>query len=530
MNKKHITSIIISILLICCGFIQAKSQGRSFSVELGKLFEISPKLSVNDIVAHDSSGIFVVRKSKEGINQESNYTLEHYNSEYSLKNSLDLDHMDERHETILSKIIHWNNKLYVFYSTVDQRSKLISLCAKELNKQTLKPRTGNKLIRQFSTAGKNKNLYSKSYYRFSADSSKLLICCGLPYADYDSESFSFIVLDITLNVAWQRTIDIPYSDDLFDVKSFRVDNQGNAYLLGAVYNQKRKETRNGLLNYSFEIFACRDNGSTVHHYPINLKDKFLTDMQIEILDNQNIACAGFFSLGSATSIIGAYFIEFSSSENQVKAKSFKDFEFSLITQNVRSKELKKSIKKKEQGIPPELYQYELDKMQFDKDRNIILIGEQLYVKEERTYMSNGLSINSTHYNNDDIIVVKISTKGDVLWAQKIPKSQHSINSVGFYSSYCSAIIGGDTFIIFNDNPENFKENNVGRPADYLSAESVSIIIRIDQNGKMSKQPIFDSADQDLKIRPKICEQISENEIILFGQKGKKQRFARLRFY
>ena len=41
--------------------------------------------------------------------------------------------------------------------------------------------------------------------------------------------------------------------------------------------------------------------------------------------------------------------------------------------------------------------------------------------------------------------------------------------------------------------------------------------------------VVSAKDAGVMTRPKVCEQISSNEMVLFGQKGKKQRFATITF-
>jgi hypothetical protein len=524
MNQRLFLGIILSMQAFC-----SNAQDLNFSVKWGVELEASRRSSLNDIVGHDATGIYTVKQSDDVFSKEFEYTLEYYDSDFSLKKSFDLEIVDGKQKASARKTIYLNNKLFIFYSLLDQKSKKNTLYAKELDKQTLQPKAGNKVIRQFDTWGKNKNINSKSYYRFSRDSSKIMVAYGLPYNEGEPEFFGFTVLDNQLNTLWQKNIEIPYKDELLDIKSFRVDNHGNAYLLGAVYKEKRKDKRKGLPNYNYEIFACLENGNTVKQYPISLDDRFITDMQIEILDNQNLVCAGFFSEKGTVSIKGTYFLVLDSNDKSIKIKSFKNFEFDFITQNLSDQEIKKTIRKQNKGIDPELYQYDIDKLLVGKDGSALLIGEQFFVDVDRSFMSNGASITTQHYYYNDIIVIKISPLGEIVWAQKISKSQHTINDNGFYSSYMLAIVRGKICFIFNDSPKNLGEIKQETPANYVPTGSVVVIASIDQNGNVTKQPIFNSTDVGVITRPKVCEQISNHEVILFGQRKKSQQFALVTF-
>lgn len=61
------------------------------------------------------------------------------------------------------------------------------------------------------------------------------------------------------------------------------------------------------------------------------------------------------------------------------------------------------------------------------------------------------------------------------------------------------------------------------------AESVVMLAKLDPSGKLERQPLFRSLDVEVIARPKVCEQITNNEIILFGQRKKTQQFASVTF-
>jgi hypothetical protein len=528
-NNNSIQVKQIFILAIFFLAISGKAQELNFSVKWGKEIEAPRRSWLNDIVGYDASGIYAVKASDDFFSKDYEFTLEHYDTEYSLTKSFDLEIVEGKQKAKINKTIYLKNKLFVFYTIIDQKNGKNTLFAKELDKQTLQPKEGNKTIRQFNSWGKNKNTNSKSYFRFSKDSSKVLVAFGLPYNEGEPESFGFVVLNHQMDILWQKNIQIPYKDELMDIKSFRVDNQGNAYLLGAVYKEKRKDKRKGLPNYNYEIFACRDNGNTIKQYPIALDDRFLTDMQIEILDSQSIICAGFYSEKGTVSIKGTYFLVLDANDKSIKTKSFKSFELDFITQNLSDKEVKKTMRKQDRGNEPELYEYDLDKLLIGKDGSAILIGEQFFVRTDRSFISSGASITTQHYYYNDIIAVKISPLGEIMWTQKIPKSQHTVDDGGFYSSYALAIVNGKICFIFNDSPKNIGMTKQERPANYVPTGSVVVIASIDQNGNLMKQPIFNSTDLAVITRPKVCEQISNHEVILFGQRKKSQQFALVTF-
>jgi len=522
------------ILVVTLSFLeQSFAQNLNFKIKWGKEFKASGRSSLNDIVGHDAKGIYVVKERyRSALAGGTDYTLEHFDNNFSPAQSFDLDMEEEGNDCQVDYILHLKNKIFLFYSVADRKSKLNTLFVKEVDKTTLQPKKEKKKIGEINYEGKSKHNTGRFFFRISRDSSKVMVVYSLPYEEDDPEAFGFNVLDDQLNSIWQKDISIPYSDKLFDIESFRVDNQGNAYLLGLVYKEKRKSKRKGLPNYSYEVFAFRDKGTAMKQYPIHLEDRFLSDMQIEILDNRNLVCAGFYSEKGTLSIRGTYFLVVDASTKEIKTKSFKEFDIDFITQNMSEREAEKVTRKEEKGEEVEMYEYDLDKLLVGKDGSAMLIGEQYFMRSvTSTTMINGMMSTRTtyHYYYNDIITVKINPSGQIQWAQKIPKSQHTINDGGFYSSYTMAIVNGKVCFLFNDSPKNLEEETKGRPANYNAKKSVVVIVSLDQNGNLTKQPIFNAVDAEVIMRPKVCEQISNKEIILFGQRKKNQQFARLTF-
>jgi hypothetical protein len=136
---------------------------------------------------------------------------------------------------------------------------------------------------------------------------------------------------------------------------------------------------------------------------------------------------------------------------------------------------------------------------------------------------------TNHYYYNDVIAVKVDPKGNIEWAEKIAKRQHTIEDGGFYSSYTLAIVKGRICFIFNDNPKNLTYDGVGKVANYRGrAESVVTLVSLDQSGKQTRQPLF-FGDMEVIARPKVCEQITSRDVIMFGQRKKTQQFARVSF-
>ncbi|MFM7487630.1 MAG: hypothetical protein ACKO13_12030 [Cytophagales bacterium] len=63
--------------------------------------------------------------------------------------------------------------------------------------------------------------------------------------------------------------------------------------------------------------------------------------------------------------------------------------------------------------------------------------------------------------------------------------------------------------------------------NYNPRKSVVVLVSVDQAGNVTKQPVFNALDAEVIVRPKACKQISNGEVIVYGQRKKTQQFASL---
>ncbi len=528
MIRLRFTSILFFVWL---GLqLSASAQPLKFSVQWGQEFEASRRSSLTDIIGYDGTGIYAIQ-ARVGFSK-SDLTLEHYDTNYKPTHSFDLEIKSGREKATINTIFFLKGRLYMLYYAPDRSVKKNTLSLQEIDKKTLTPTGDARKIGEIDYTGKRQRNSGDFAYKFSRDSSKILIVYGLPFDDEAPERFGLHVLNTELTTLWKKDITLPYADELFDITSYRVDNDGNAYMLGKVYNEKRKEKKRGLPNYRYEVIACRDGGANLQQYPISVDERFLTDMQIEIQDSQTIVCAGFYSEKGTVSIRGTYFLKVDAASKQILAKNFKDFEIGFITQNMKRRDAKRAARQEKRGDDAELFEYDLDKLLIGKDGSAVLIAEQYFLRSVTQYQSiNGMrtSTTITYYYYNDIIAVKMDASGEIVWSRKIPKTQLTREDGGFYSSYTFAIVKGNLCFIYNDNPDNMALEDDEKADNFNPSKSVVVISSIDPKGNVTKKPIFTSKDVEVITVPKVCEQISNTEVVLFGKRKKTQQFGLLKF-
>ncbi len=447
----------------------------------------------------------------------------------NLITSAEIEMKYEEGKRDLEFILHLNDHLYLFSSYKDQKQKKNMLFVQGIDKQSLKPNTTSRKLAEVDYEGHRKKNSGSFEYSVSRDSSKFLVYYNMPYEKGENERFGFHILDGQLQSLWNKQVNLPYQEELFDVERFKVDNQGNVHLLGQIYNEKRKEKRRGEVNYKYQILSYRDKGNSLTEYPVELDELYLKDMQIAVRDNQDIVCAGFYSENAKSSIMGSYFLTVDGKTKAVKQKSYREFNADFITQNMKAGQARKTKKKIAKGKNAELYNYDLDNIVLREDGGAILTAEQFYVVVTTT-TTNGVTITTTHYCYNDIIVVNINPLGNIDWAQKIPKRQISTNDGGFFSSYAMSVVGDKLYFVFNDNPKNL----VSKPGktyavNFRKKSAIVAMVELDARGHQKKEALFMRYDSKVLTRPKVCEQISDHEMVIFGQFKNSQKLGKILF-
>lgn len=519
------------IFLLFAAFLCLSADAQNpYNLKWGPEFQAPRNSSVVDIIGFDNSGFYAL-KGQFGLFSGGKLSMEKYDPNLKPIRNIELDLVEEGRKAQLEHVLHLNDRLLMFTSYANSKTKTNGLFVQPINKQTLLPDAKQKTkVGEINFEGNSRRNSGDFGFRLAQDSSHLLVFYSLPYKRGEAEKFGFIVLDKNMNLKWKKDITLPYNDEKFGVEGFRVDSEGNAYLLGILYKTNRT-TKRKADGYAYKIVSFSNKGETSKEYSVALRGKFITDVQFGVRSNKDIVCAGFYSEVGTRSIRGTFFISIDTESKEIKTESLKEFDINFITQNFTEGEAKRAKRKEERGKELELFEYDLDKLIVRSDGGALLVGEQYYVVTTTysTGVGAGRSTRTiTRYYYNDIICVNISPNGTIDWAVKVPKRQMSVDDGGAFLSYAMAIHRDKLYFIYNDNPDNLAYTGVGRVKNTNLRDQTVIVAQINSKGEMKRTPLGAGAG-DVFIKPKVCEQISYGEMLLFGQRKKSQQFGRLAF-
>ncbi len=532
-----ISTTLHFILLFVCfqAFTLCSQEDQSIpaSIEWGEELKEPAGTVISKIIGTTADGFYTLReKTVSGLAASSAQTIiiEQFSKKMKLKKSRDIKLKYNNKNLDFVDVLMLNNELYLLSSFNNQAKKKNYLFVQKISSRSLQPKKD--LLKIGEIDARNKERKGKFDYAVSKDSSKVLIYNELPYKKRDPERFALRVYDQQFEELWSKNISLPYNDEHFAVEEYRIDNQGNVYLLGVIYEDQSRRRRGGKPTYQYVILAYTKDGGDAQEYRVELGDKFITDLTFRIADNGHLVCSGFYSDKGTYSIKGTYFFRLDSQTKQMYNQNSKEFDFDFVTEYLSDKQkqkLKKAERKGNTRRQAELYQYDLDRLILRSDGGALLVAEQYFVKEyiQRDYFYGTFQYDYYYYYND-IIVVNIRPDGEIEWASRIPKRQVTSNDGGYFSSYAMAIVRDRLYFVYNDNDRNFDPSSK-RLHRFNGRSSIIALTELRKDGSATTYPLFSNRDANIITRPKICKQIGRKEMAIYGERNRKFKFASLQF-
>ena len=527
---------MISICLIFSSILSF-AQENNVQVKWGKKQRLGKNTSLGNPVAFEDGNLYMLkRKPRKLFSKTAKYEIARYNDNMALEKILPLELKEGKKWKTLDQVVYMKEEMVLFSSFKNQKLKKNFLFFQTIDKKTLKPNNDLKKIAEIDYSDNSRYNAGNYGFEMSRDSTKFMVYYNLPYNKKEKEKFGFHVYDQQMNTLWNKNITLPYTDKLFHVGDYELDNEGNVHIIGRIFKDRVKLERFGKPNYKFEILSYYDQGNSLEKYQIQTEDKFLTDMQIAISDEQNIICSGFYSDEGTYSVKGSFFFKIDRESKAIISKNYSEFSIDFITQHMKPGKQKRIKKRAKKGKNRELYEYDLRDIIIKDDGGIVMIAEQFYIRvvtNTRTN-SNGITATTTsyHYYYNDIIVVNISADGTFKWTEKIAKKQHTVNDDGHYSSYDVAVVGDKLHFIFNDHKKNMEYKGDGKRLRYYKgkkSKSLAVMVTLDANGKQSKKALFSVKDKKMYLRPKFCKQLLANQVLVYGQKGRNHYLGKMTF-
>ncbi len=475
-----------------------------------------PKSRIINVLGADANGYYAVRLQGRSGNEP---YLEYYNHKNKLKKSKEIDVRYKGQRRNFKDIIFFNGKNYLLTTFTNTQKKTKYLFIQDIDTKSFDTKETN--IRKIGEVPSRVLFETGSFdYRISEDSTHLMVYHNMPYKRNEAERFAFKVYDKQMKEVWSKEVALPFTDQLFEVKDFKVDDAGNAYLLGKLFDERVRERKGGKPNYKYLVLAYLDQGTNQKQYKISFEEKFISELTFKIAKNGDLICAGFYSDLRTSLLKGTCFFKINAANGKLYNSGVKEFDQEFLSQFM-------SERKAARG--KELYSYDMRKLILRSDGGAVLVAEQYFVRVSQNRDANGRITTRYYYNYNDIIVININPDGSIAWANKIPKRQVTVDDGGYFSSFAMATVRDKLYFIFNDNPANSNELDPRRILNYNGKRSVVTLAILGAKGSYEKYSLFSNQDADVITRPKVCKQTSRNEMVIYGERRRNYRFGKVKF-
>lgn len=332
---------------------------------------------------------------------------------------------------------------------------------------------------------------------------------------------------------------VPFEFDTYDLEDVIRSEDGSMVKVIRKYpvkREKRERKREGKPTYDMVLLAYGPEGGEPQVTTIPSGDRFLQDLTLSLPETGDILCAGFWGNKGTWSVRGAYFMRLDRGSKQIVHQSFKEFDDDFITQYMTETEAEKTAKKAERkGADMEMLDFELDGIILREDGGAVVVGEQFryYVTTHTYTTSNGRTSTTTthHYVYNDIIVLNIDPEGEIEWAAKIPKRQHTKNDGGRFSSYGLAIKGDKMYFVFNDSGKNL----MLLPGDRIhqfelkGSEALITLATVHPDGRVQREALLAPDRRDAILMPKECFQMEDDRMFIYATRKKEYRYGMITF-
>ena len=532
--KKYAYILVALCTIFSAQNIVAQIDYAPGKIDWGEEHKSPNNTRMSKIIGTTEKGFYSLRISNPALmSGYPSYLIEQFNNKNKVVKSKELEMKYKKKRREFEDIMLLGDKLFLFTSFYNAAKKKKYLFAETLSSISMKQRNDLQMIGEIEDKNMRRGVFD---FVVSEDSTKVMVYHSLPYKRNQEEKFAFIVYDNDFTQLWKKEVTLPYNDDRFEVKGYRVDNDGNCYVMGQIFEDRKLIGGRKRPFYKYAVLSYKNNGVNFKEYQVDLKDKFITDLTMKINDDGDLICAGFFSEQNQFNLKGTCFIKIDAETEEVITSSIKDFDFNFLTEYYSEYEKSRAERAEERGITnrqAELFRFSLDELILRSDGGAVLVAEQFFVEELRSnnYYDRFDTRVSYEYNYNDIIVVNINPDGTIEWTARIPKRQETRDDNGYFSSYSMAVVRDRMYFVYNDNSRNFEERNMNRrfPYRFNGNNSIITLSEINQDGSVKKYALGNNRDEKILTRPKVCEQTGLYEMVVFGERRGKFKFGTLKF-
>jgi len=510
-------SFLVAISFLC---VSAYGQSKKFTFKLGSEYELPKKSTDLSFFGNQKDGIVNLSLKKEEL---SIVRFDPKTLNITTEKTIDLPELTRNFNS--EEVVTFGNNYYWVHSDWDKSSETESLYYDKIDVVTGKITVSNKKMfdaTKIAPGGYAANgFYSmkatnKYQYNFDADNKKMLVTYRLvPEERNDKKNYDklgFYVFDENMNKLWGSEFTMPYTEAIMDNADFSVDVNGDAYLLAKVYDSdKRREVdkETGLAGYHYEVMKFSKGNKQIVRAKIGVDDYFLRETSLieNSLHELIIACT-YSKKAKGNGTDGVFLARLDENGKIVKYKrGYYEFPVGEL-EKFETNRTKKRMEKKDYEAP----NIKVRSVTVDSDGGVFIALEENYIIVT-THTSGNSTYTTTTYYYEDMLAAKINASGTFEWLRKIPKKQRGTSGRGTMGFKLISDASGYYFL-YLDNLKNLDLQEDEVPKYHLDGFGGQVIVaKIDNAGVLTRELLFDTREEEVKLFPADFSKINGNQFI-----------------
>ncbi|MFN2422785.1 MAG: hypothetical protein ABR572_03320 [Cryomorphaceae bacterium] len=410
-------------------------------------------------------------------------------------------------------------KSYIIGTTESSKGELIELHAYEIDDSLrfgIPPVFLGNVHRTVMAQNRNYQLITSTDNRFLA----LVATTELDLAR--NEKFEIKLFDSSLNLAFQKQLEIPYAAGDVNYGDIIVDSDVAIYLLMDVPSPRLKEM-DKVAAPAGDYFMIRYNfkQNTVSEKALSIGVKWIYEARLKKNTAGDIQVFGYFSNMVDPVMAGTFSVSFDAATGRITDNGLAAFDRAFKAQfRPRGNVTDRS----------DLALYDIGYTFAQPDSEMLMVSEKRDLYRSTIFNpATGTYFVVENFMYEEILLTQISTSGEGLMNFKIPKFQASGRSDDNHLSYLAARDKDRTFFIFNDH-----ERNAGLDIHSNTKYSVlsgrnnaqAVMYRFGPGGHLSKEVLFKNSPSGGVFIPTFCYQLS-GALVIYTEGSAGGQFVRL---
>ena len=510
---KNIIFLLFSISF--CLSIASQNDSINVTLEKSEVFKEKKSSVLKTIYKDEQHNLYTVRLLESG----KSLLIDVFDKELQKQNSYE-HNVAKRHE-IAGGFLNNNTLGYIEYFNNKKEKKteaFLYTSSKDkfdFSKKKIFEVSSDRYPSFFKTLFSSSKIDSDFKGNMSFSKSGKYTVFNIDSSDKKNEHHSIIVFDENYNKLWEKEFELPYDDVNFHLQDVKVSDNGEVFVLGKVFQKKNKK-KGG--NYHYELFKIEKG--KVNSKQILVKDHFIATLELDFMKDDTLSCIGFYSNKNENRFKGVCSFIFKSEDVSIKNSVFSPFtEQFLIDKYGKSKD-------------KELRNIKFKNVSYPKEGGMIITAEEFFITTTYMHTQYG-GYTKISYNFDDIIILKLNNQGELVWARNINKSQ----TAGYFSdplmSFGTAQYNNYEYLILNAHKKmgelsggriKFRESFLWKAT---KKNTNLYIAKFNSEGDFVYKTLLSNKDEAAPFNCRFIEQVSENELILYGQRRSKKQFLKI---